>query len=147
MLYEKTVGTYLFSTEKSKLQIEEIHRYLSQESYWARNIPFELVKKTIAGSVCFGVFHQDKQVGFARVITDHATFGYLADVYILEDHRKQGLSKELMKFIMSYPDFEKLRRFMLATKDAHGLYKQFGFRSLTEPERFMELKPFESYPV
>ncbi|MBL7930902.1 MAG: GNAT family N-acetyltransferase [Bacteroidia bacterium] len=147
MIYEKTIGDYLFSVDKQKLQLDAIHHYLSVESYWAQNIPIELVKKTIEGSVCFGVFHNGKQIGFARVITDHASFGYLADVYILEQHRKQGLSKELMKFIMTYPDFEKFRRFMLATRDAHGLYKQFGFRSLNEPDRFMELKPFEKYPV
>lgn len=147
MIYEKTIGDYLFSVDKQKLQLDAIHHYLSVESYWAQNIPIELVKKTIEGSVCFGVFHNGKQIGFARVITDHASFGYLADVYILEQHRKQGLSKELMKFIMTYPDFEKFRRFMLATRDAHGLYKQFGFRPLNEPDRFMELKPFEKYPV
>ena len=147
MTYEKIIGDYLFSADKSKLQLEAIHHYLSKESYWAQNIPIEHVKKTIDGSVCFGVFHNGKQIGFARVITDHASFGYLADVYILEAYRKQGLSKELMKFIMAYPPFEKFRRFMLATKDAHGLYKQFGFRPLSEPDRFMELKPFEIYPV
>lgn len=147
MIYEKTIGDYLFSADKSRLQPEAIHHYLSKESYWAQNIPIELVKKTIEGSVCFGIFQNAQQIGFARVITDHASFGYLADVYILEDHRKQGLSKELMKFIMAYPAFEKFRRFMLATRDAHGLYKQFGFKPLGEPDRFMELKPFETYPL
>src|SRR5690606_30597879 len=104
-------------------------------------------KKTIEGSVCFGVFYNGKQIGFARVITDHASFGYLADVYILEAHRGQGLSKELMKFIMACPAFEKFRRFMLATKDAHDLYEQFGFKALSEPGHFMELKQFETYPA
>lgn len=142
---EKTVGDYLFSTDKTKLQIEKIHRYLSEESYWAQNIPLHTVSSAIKGSVCFGVYVQGEQIGFARVITDRATFAYLADVYVLEEHRGKGLSKELMKFILNYEGLTSLRRFMLATKDAHGLYKQFGFSSLAEPQRFMEIKAFENY--
>jgi len=142
---EKTVGDYLFSTDKTKLQIEKIHRYLSEESYWAQNIPLHTVISAIKGSVCFGVYVQGEQIGFARVITDRATFAYLADVYVLEEHRGKGLSKELMKFILNYDGLTSLRRFMLATKDAHGLYKQFGFSSLAEPQRFMEIKAFENY--
>lgn len=147
MFYEKTCGTYLFSTDKSKLQVHTVHTYLSQESYWARNIPLSLVEAAIAGSVCFGVYEGPQQVGFARLITDHASFGYLADVFILEPHRGKGLSKELMVFIMDGEAVKKLRRFMLATRDAHGLYAQFGFTPLSEPERFMEIRPFESYPA
>lgn len=147
MAYEKNITPYLFSDDKSRLQLDVIHRYLSEESYWAKNIASELVQKTIEGSVCFGIYFEGKQVGFARVITDHASMGYLADVFILEAHRGKGLSKELMRFIMDHEPFKKLRRFMLATRDAHTLYEQFGFRPLSEPGRFMELKPFESYPA
>lgn len=147
MLYEKKDNDYLFSHDKSKLQLDVIHKYLSQDSYWALNIALDLVKKTIEGSQCFGVYFKSQQIGFARVITDGASFGYLADVFILPEHRKKGLSKTLMQFIMDYPPFKNFRRFMLATKDAHGLYAQFGFRPLSEPERFMEIKPFERYPA
>jgi len=145
MICEKTVGHFLFSNDKSKLQVDVIHNYLSKESYWAKNISMNLVEETIKGSVCFGVYFEEKQIGYARVITDMASFGYLADVFILEGYRGKGLSKELMAFIMNFEPLKKLRRFMLATKDAHGLYAQFGFEHLADPERFMEIKPFESY--
>jgi GNAT superfamily N-acetyltransferase len=145
MDYEKTIGDYLISTDKTKLQVEKIHRYLSEESYWAQNIPVHLVLAAIKGSICFGVYAKGEQIGFARVITDRATFAYLADVYVKQEHRGKGLSKELMKFILNYDGLTSLRRFMLATKDAHGLYKQFGFSSLAEPQRFMEIKAFENY--
>lgn len=145
MEIEKKINSYLFSTDKSKLQIDRIHKYLSQESYWAQHIPKEIILQAIQGSLCFGVYWQEEQIGFARVITDQATFAYLADVYIESDHRKKGLSKELMKFILSYKGLSALRRFMLATKDAHGLYAQFGFTPLAEPQRFMEIKAFENY--
>ncbi|MCE3228871.1 MAG: family acetyltransferase [Bacteroidetes bacterium] len=143
---QKHINEFLISDDKSRLDVDLIHTYLSKESYWAQNIPFERVKKSIDGSVCFGVYHNSKQIGFARVITDHSSFGYLADVFILEPYRGKGLSKELMKFIMDYPGFKDYRRFMLATRDAHELYKQFGFTPLSTPERFMEIKPFEKYP-
>ncbi|MDP3557548.1 MAG: GNAT family N-acetyltransferase [Bacteroidota bacterium] len=145
MMYEKNINNYLFSTDKTKLQLKVIHSYLSKESYWAQNIPLDLVKESISGSICFGVYTNNNQIGYARVITDNATFGYLADVFIVEEHRGKGLSKELMRFIMDFPALKKLRRFMLATKDAHGLYKQFGFNALAKPENIMEIKFFESY--
>lgn len=145
MMMEKKINSYLFSTDKSKLQIDRIHKYLSQESYWAQHIPKEIILQAIQGSMCFGVYWQEEQIGFARVITDHATFAYLADVYIVTQHRKKGLSKELMNFILSHNELRSLRRFMLATKDAHGLYAQFGFSPLAEPQRFMEIKAFENY--
>jgi GNAT superfamily N-acetyltransferase len=147
MTYEKISGAYVFSTDVAKLQIKLIHQYLSEESYWAKNIPIAVVEKSIAGSLCFGVYHQRIQVGFARVITDKATFGYLADVFITREHRGKGLSKDLMHFIMAHESLQAVRRFMLATKDAHDLYKQFGFSALAEPERFMEIKAFETYPL
>ncbi|MEO6303878.1 MAG: GNAT family N-acetyltransferase [Bacteroidia bacterium] len=142
---EKTINEFLFSTDKNKLQVNVIYNYLSKESYWAQNIPLEIVKQSIEGSICFGVYYKDQQIGYARVVTDCATFGYLADVFILQPFRGKGLSKQLMQFIMDNPAFKKIRRFMLATKDAQGLYKQFGFSQLAMPERIMEIKFFETY--
>ncbi|MFZ1453020.1 MAG: GNAT family N-acetyltransferase [Ferruginibacter sp.] len=142
---------------KSKPDVDIIHNYLCNESYWAKNIPVELVKKSIDGSCCFGLYVKEnpvlnqtptagRQVGFARVISDCATFGYLADVFILDAYRGKGLSKWLMETIMNCPDLQGLRRWLLATKDAHGLYTKFGFLPLDKPERIMGFKPFEAYP-
>jgi GNAT superfamily N-acetyltransferase len=117
-----------------------IHRYLSQESYWAKNIPLETVERFMKHSFCFGVFFNDKQVGFARLITDYTTFAYLADVFILSEFRGKGLSKKLLKFIHENPELQGLRRWILATKDAHKLYEQFGWATFTGEEslRFMQ---------
>jgi GNAT superfamily N-acetyltransferase len=145
MISRKKIGDYLFSTDKEKLQLEYVHQYLSEESYWAKNIPIEIVKRSIEGSVCFGVYLNEHQIGFARVITDNATFGYLADVFIDKNYRGKGLSKELMKFIMEQDFIKKLRRFMLATLDAHSLYAQFGFESQEGNKRLMGIKFFEEY--
>lgn len=131
-------GDFTINTDLSQLDIPFIHSYLTR-SYWAEGIPIETVQKAIDGSVCFGVYHQGKQVGFARVVTDTATFAYLADVFIIEDYRGKGLSKWLMKVIMQHESVQGLRRFMLATRDAHGLYKQFGFAEVTNPERLMQI--------
>jgi len=133
-----TDSEYEISADEHRLDIATIHEYLAQ-SYWSPGVPRAVVERAIEGSLCFGVFHQRKQVGFARVVTDKATFAYLADVFILESHRGKGLSKRLMGVVFAHPDLQGLRRFMLATKDAHGLYKQFGFTELTNPARFMEL--------
>lgn len=146
MLYEEKIGQYLFSSDKTKLQVDVIHNYLSKESYWAQNIPIEIVEASIKGSVCFGIYDGEKQIGYGRMITDSATFAYMADVFVLEGYRSKGLSKKFMGFILKYPDFKNLRRIMLATKDAHGLYAKFGFTPLSTPDRFMEIKPFEKYP-
>lgn len=131
---------YFISTDPSKLDIEVIHQYLSKESYWAQNIPLEVVERSVANSFCFGLYHANKQVGFARLITDKATFAYLADVFILTEHRGKGLSKWMIGFIHSHPELQGLRRWMLGTKDAHGLYKQFGWMPLSEEviPRFMQ---------
>ena len=145
MIDEKKIGAFLYSSDKEKLDVNYIHHYLSEESYWAKNIPREIVQKSIDGSLCFGVYYQDKQIGFARVITDYATFGYLADVFIDKYYRGKGLSKELMKFIMKQDVIKKLRRFMLATLDAHSLYTQFGFESQEGNKRLMGIKFFEEY--
>jgi NAD(P)H-dependent FMN reductase/GNAT superfamily N-acetyltransferase len=129
---------YTITTDRSKLDLPLIHRYLSEESYWSKGIPMETVRKSIGNSLCFGVFQGENQVGFARVISDFASFAYLADVFILPAHRGQGLSKMLMNAIHGHPDLQGLRRWMLATADAHGLYRQFGWKELAAPERFME---------
>lgn len=143
---ETIKNDFIISTDKTKLDVARIHHFLSTESYWARNIPIGIVKKSIEGSFCFGIYHNDMQVGFARVVTDHATFAYLADVFVLDEYRGRGLSKWLMQVIMNSPDLQGLRRWLLATKDAHGLYAQFGFTPLDKPERIMGLKPFDEYP-
>ena len=145
MIDENMIGGFLYSSDKEKLDVNYIHHYLSAESYWAKNIPIEIVKKSIDGSLCFGVYYQEKQIGFARVITDYATFGYLADVFIDKHYRGKGLGKELMKFIMKQDVIKKLRRFMLATLDAHSLYAQFGFESQEGNKRLMGIKFFEEY--
>lgn len=122
-----------------------IFPYLSEDAYWSKDIPRDIVERSIEHSLCFGVYQETAQVGFARVVTDKATFAYLADVFILEAFRKQGLSKWLMEVILAHPDLQGLRRWLLATMDAHGLYRQFGFTSLTEPDRMMQRKAPHTY--
>lgn len=145
MIEQMHTTSYSISMDKTLLNIEYIHRFLSTESYWAKNIPIETVKKSIEGSICFGVYDCEKQIGFARVITDEATFAYLADVFIDPDYRGKGLSKSLMRSIMKFIETKHLRRFMLATLDARELYKQYGFNSLKDSSRIMEIKFFEKY--
>ncbi len=128
---------YLISCDRALLNIPLIHEYLTT-SYWSSGIPRAVVERAIEHSLCFGVYCDSRQVGFARVITDQATFAYLADVFILEPHRGQGLSKRLMTDISAHPSLQGLRRFVLATRDAHGLYAQFGFTPLADPSRLME---------
>ena len=136
---------YTISTDKNLLDVGLIHRYLSEDSYWAKNIPKAVVEKAIGHSLCFGIYQETAQIGFARVITDRATFAYLADVFVLTGHRGKGLSKWLMEEIMAHPDLQGLRRFMLATSDAHGLYAQFGFKALDAPERIMQINRPDLY--
>lgn len=147
MHYAEEKDGFTISTDKTKLDVVAIHNYLSTESYWAENIPIAILQKSIDGSVCFGIYQQNKQVAFARVITDGATFGYLADVFVLQEFRGLGLSKWLMNFILHHPNLQNFRRWMLATKDAHGLYSQFGFAALEKPERIMGLMQLAKYPV
>ncbi|MBL7701674.1 MAG: GNAT family N-acetyltransferase [Ferruginibacter sp.] len=150
-IYEASQNEFSISTDKSKLDVDIIHNYLCNESYWAKNIPIGIVNKSIEGSCCFGLYTNKNsalaQIGFARVVSDCATFGYLADVFILDAYRGKGLSKWMIGFIMSCPDLQGLRRWLLATKDAHELYKKFGFSALDKPERIMGLKPFDEYPA
>ena len=132
---------YLISTDIAKLDINIIHDYLYNESYWAAGIPKQTVEISIANSLCFGLYCKNEQVGFARLVTDKATFAYLADVFVLPPHRGKGLSKWLMQNIHAHPEVQGLRRWMLGTKDAHKLYEQFGWRSLDEAarKRFMQI--------
>jgi GNAT superfamily N-acetyltransferase len=137
-MHEWIRDEFTISTDKSRLQPEEIHRFLSQESYWAKNRTYEQTLRAIENSICFGIYLEDRQIGFARVVSDQATFAYLGDVYVLEEFRGRSLSKWLMETILAHPDLQGLRRWLLATRDAHGLYAQFGFTALKVPERWME---------
>ncbi|MGF7219207.1 GNAT superfamily N-acetyltransferase [Spirosoma lacussanchae] len=139
------ITDYTISTDKSRLNVPLIREFLSQQSYWAKNIPFDIVERSIANSLCFGVYQHEQQVGFARVITDQATFAYLSDVFILSEHRGKGLSKWLVQTISDWPELQGLRRWMLATRDAHSLYEQFGFRVIDQPDFFMQRKLIETY--
>ena len=130
----------------ARLDMDVIHGYLTS-SYWAKGISRELVERAVRNSLCFGVYDGDRQVGFARLVTDQATFAYLADVFILESHRGRGLSKKLMAQIAADPRLQGLRRWVLATRDAHGLYARFGFTPLANPQRFMELHNPDVYEV
>ncbi len=136
---------YEISNDPKRLDLDVIHRYLSEDSYWAQGIPREVVERAVAHSLCFGVYAGSEQVGFARVVSDRATFAYLADVFILPAHRGQGLSKRLMSAVAAHPELQGLRRWMLATADAHGLYHQHGFAALAKPERFMERRETIAY--
>ena len=138
------MNTYDISTDPSRLQLDAIHAYLVR-SYWSPGVPKDVVARAIAHSLCFGIYQGETQVGFARVVTDRATFAYLADVYVLEAHRGQGLSKRLVAAVQSHPDLQGLRRFLLATADAHGLYAQFGFKPFSAPERMMEIRDPDPY--
>ena len=130
---------YTIVTGSDVMQIDRIHWWLSEHSYWARGIPKQTVATAIKASFCVGVFHKDLQIGFARFITDYAVFAYLADVYIEEEHRRNGLSKRIMETLMIQPWINGVRRIMLATKDAHGLYEHFGFQPLRNADRIMEI--------
>jgi GNAT superfamily N-acetyltransferase len=135
---------YYITTDQSKFDIDFIHGFLSS-SYWAAGITKDIVTRSIAGSLCFGVFIGNKQIGFARMITDKATFAYLADVFMDEQSRGKGLSKWLMKIIIEHPDLQGLRRILLATRDAHELYKKFGFTPLNNPDRWMQIHDPDIY--
>lgn len=138
MTSEFSRGDYSITTDASRFDQPAIHAYLTR-SYWAEGISIDLVRRSIEGSLGFGLFFQSEQIGFARVVTDRATFAYLCDVYVLEEHRGKGLGKWLVKTVMEHPDLQGLRRFMLATKDSHGLYSRFGFANSKTPDRIMEI--------
>lgn len=136
---------FVISTDKDRLNADLIFKFLLEESYWANTRSPEQMSRAIENSLCFGVYFGEKQVGFARVISDLATFAYLGDVFILNDFRGRGLSKWLMETVVSHPDLQGLRRWILATRDAHGLYEQFGFTLLKLPERWMERSAPDAY--
>ncbi|MEP7317455.1 MAG: GNAT family N-acetyltransferase [Panacibacter sp.] len=138
--YHASKDDYLILTDAAKLNIDVIYQYLTEESYWAKGIPRSTVERSIENSICFGVYCNNEQIGFARVISDKATFAYLGDVFILPAHRGKGLSKWLMKTIHAHPELQNLRRWWLGTKDAHGLYEQFGWTRITDDvsKRFMQ---------
>ena len=136
-LGERTFDDYLISTDSARLDIGVIHGFL-RESYWAEAIPREIVERAVANSLCFGAYYRNEQIGFARVVSDYCTFAYIADVFVLAPWRGRGISKALMAEVIRHPDLQGLRRWLLGTKDAHGLYQRFGFTAPQFPDRQME---------
>lgn len=132
------------STDKSRLDIKLIHDYLSNESYWAKGRSIDTVKQSIDNSLCFGVYLNEKQIGFARVVTDYAVFAWIMDVFVLKDFRGKGFSKKLMRVIMTHEKLQNLQRWGLGTDDAHRLYEQFGFKSLGKPQNMMEISKIKN---
>lgn len=131
-------GSVVVSDDKERLQIDVVHGFL-REVYWAKGIPLDVVQRSIEHSLCFGAYEDGAQIGFSRVITDRATFAYLCDVFVLAEHRGKGASRAMMQAIMDHPDLANLRRWMLITDDAHGLYRKFGFQVVPAPHRHMEI--------
>lgn len=136
---------YFFSSDKEIMQWDVIHNWLSNHSYWAQNIPYKKVKAAGKNSFTIGIFHAKAQIGYARIVTDYTSFGYLADVFIIEEHRNKGLSKILLNCILNLDWVRELKKFMLFTDDAHGLYQQFGFKSLDQPEKFLIISKSTPY--
>lgn len=138
------MADYEISSERERMDVEAIHAFLTR-TYWARGIPRETVQRAIDHSLCFGVFQGPAQVGFARVVTDQATFAYLADVYLLDEHRGQGLARRLVQAVLAHPRLQGLRRWLLVTRDAHALYRPHGFEPLAHPDRIMEIHRPDAY--
>lgn len=146
-MLESRRGEFLLSTDRARLNLDVIHDFLSN-CYWAKGIPRETVARSIKHSLCFGIYDgSGLQVGFARVVSDFATVAYLGDVFVLQAYRGRGLSKFLMECIMQHPALQGLRRWILLTRDAHGLYKKFGFTPLKSAERYMELHRPDVYEI
>ena len=143
-VYELRQGAYAISTDPARLDLDVIDGYLSR-SYWAEAIPREVVARSLDHSLNFGLYEWERQIGFARVISDRATHAYLADVFVLESHRGRGLGVYLMEAVLAHPELQGLRRFGLVTRDAHALYDKFGFRPLAQPERHMEIVRADAY--
>jgi GNAT superfamily N-acetyltransferase len=135
---------YEVTTDTARMDVPAIHAFLSQ-TYWSPGIPLSAVQRAISNSLCFGLLLDGEQIGFARLITDRATFAYLADVYVLEAHRGKGLSRRIMDHVMVHPDLQGLRRMLLATLDAHALYAKYGFKPLAAPDRMMEVHQANVY--
>ena len=139
-----TVPGYEISTDPARLDRDLIYEFLHHQAYWALGVPRDVVERCIDNSICFGVYREAEQAGFARVVTDRAAIAYLADVFVLPEHRGKGLGKRLIEEVLAHPDLQGLRRFFLGTEDAHSLYRRFGFRSLANPGRMMEIsRPYE----
>ena len=136
--FEIRFDDFLISTDPALLDYQFVHEFLTA-SYWAKGITAERVRRSLEHSLCFGLFHRKSQVGFARVVTDYARFAYLADVFVVEDYRGLGLSKTLLTAVMEHRDLQNLTRWLLVTRDAHGLYEKFGFERISRPEMFMEM--------
>ena len=132
-------GNFLVSTDPALLDLPLIHDFLCNRSYWATGRPLEVVRRSVEGSLCFGLYESGRQAGFARVVTDRATFAWLCDVFVLEEYRGRGLSKWLLECVLGHPALQGLRRLLLGTRDAHGLYQRFGFTPLADPSRFLEV--------
>jgi len=130
---------YEISTDPAHIDVAAVHAFLSTEAYWSAGIPLEVVRRAVEGSIVFGLYRGGEQVGFTRVVSDRATFAWICDVYVLDGHRGKGLGKWLMECVMSHPELQGLRRWMLATRDAHGLYRQYGFTDLHDATRYLEL--------
>ncbi len=138
-------GQFNISTDAGRLQVDVIQTFLAEESYWAKSRSVEQTTRAIENSVCFGLYDGDTQIGFARVVTDKATFAYLGDVFVLDGYRGLGLGKWLMETIVSHPELQGLRRWVLATRDAHELYAKYGFKGLHFPDRWMEWAASDAY--
>jgi GNAT superfamily N-acetyltransferase len=139
------IEDFEISTDKSRLDVDVIHGFLAEESYWAKTRTLDQTRTAIENSLCFGVYADNRQIGFARVVSDFATFAYIGDVFVLSEFRGRGISKRMMKAMVDHPDLQGLRRWVLATLDAHGLYEHFGFSSLKFPERWMERTAPDAY--
>jgi GNAT superfamily N-acetyltransferase len=140
-------GEFEITTDRERLDLDTIHTFLTVESEWSKGIARAAVEKSVRHSLCFGVFHGNKQVGFARVISDCATIAYLGDVFVLKNYRGRGLAKWLMQCVVSHPDLQNLRRWILVTGDAHELYRKYGFTQLASPDSFMELHNPDVYKL
>jgi GNAT superfamily N-acetyltransferase len=131
-------GDYEISTDPARIDLDVTHRFLSEEAYWSGGVPRDIVERAIGNSIAFGIYKGSAQAGLARVVSDRATFAWICDVFVLPEHRGAGLGKWLMECVTSHPELQGLRRWMLATRDAHGLYQQYGFTELHDATRFME---------
>jgi N-acetylglutamate synthase-like GNAT family acetyltransferase len=145
MHLEYTKSEFLISTDKQKLDLQVIHQFLGQESYWAKDIPLEIIEKAIENPITYGIYHLGKQVGFGRITTDKAVFAYIGDVFVIEACRKKSLSKWMIECMLQHPELQTLRKWMLGTKDAHTLYEKFGFKAVPDPENVMELRNNDIY--
>jgi GNAT superfamily N-acetyltransferase len=143
-IHEQRDGDILVSTDPARLDLETVHGFLTR-SYWATGIPREIVERSIRHSICFGAFDGGRQVGFARVISDRATFAYVSDVFVLDSHRGRGIGRQIMTAVTTHPELQNLRLWTLFTRDAHGLYRQVGFREARHPDRLMERRQPQPY--